>query len=260
MLLDLDPLLFQLGPFAVRWYGLMVAVSILIGLQLLVIHGRRRGLGEEYMYGAAMAAIVGGVVGARVLYVATNLPIYLKEPLEIFRVWRGGLSWHGALLGGALLATVVVRRHRASFGVLADLAVPGLCIGYILVRIANIFNQEVLGRMSDFGFGRHPAQLYGSAIGLALLLLNIYLARKPRPPGWLFWAFIFYYSLLRGVIEETFRDNPLYAWGYVNEALGVGFFTLTHLITPPLMLLAWLLMRRAAESNTGSATDGASGA
>jgi phosphatidylglycerol---prolipoprotein diacylglyceryl transferase len=115
-----------------------------------------------------------------------------------------------------------------------DLAVPGLAIGYMLVRIANIFNQEILGRPAAlFFFEQHPTQIYGSLIGLVSLLIHNYLARTfPAKPGVLFWLFIFYYSLLRGIIEETFRANPLYLWGYTNELWGVGFFTMTHLVTP----------------------------
>ncbi len=251
MLVDVDPYIFRIGALGVRWYGLMVAASIMAGLYIMVTHGRRRGLDEDYMYTAALSAVIGGVIGARALYVLTNLPAYSASPIDMFRVWHGGLSWHGALLGGIIGGYLVARRAGGSFGILADLAVPGLSIGYILVRLANIVNKEVLGRAAEIISTRHPTQLYGSAIGVVLLLLNIHLARTKRPPGWLFWAFIFYYSLLRGVVEETFRANPLYIVGYVNETWGIGLFTLTHIITPPLMLLAWWLMRRVYLVHTG---------
>ena len=70
------------------------------------------------------------------------------------------------------------------------------------------------------------------------------LARRRPPAGYLFWSFVFWYQLIRGFVEETFRANPLYAWGYVNEVWGVGFFTLTHLITPAILVLAWWMRRR----------------
>lgn len=247
MLLDLDPFVFHVGPFGVRWYGLMVVISILTGLYVMLKYARRRGFDEDYIYSVAIAAILGGVVGARLIFVLTNLPVYLADPLAALRIWEGGLAWHGALLGGLLAAYPIAGRNLYA---LADLAVPGLATGYVLVRIANIFNREILGRTAELlPFDRHPTQLYGSAIGLTLLLLNIYLARTPRPPGWLFWAFIFNYSILRGAIEETFRDNPIYLEVFISDALGMGFFTLTQLITPPLLLAAWLLMRRAYRVN-----------
>lgn len=242
MLLDVDPFIFRIGAFGVRWYGLMVVVSIMTGLYYMLKHARRLGFDEDHVYSVAVWAVVGGVIGARLIFVLTNLPTYMADPAAIFRVWEGGLAWHGALLGGLVAAYPVAGRNLY---VLADLAVPGLSVGYILVRIANIFNQEVLGRTTELFFVRHPAQIYGSLIGLFLLILNLRLAKVPRPPGWLFWAFIFYYSILRGAVEETFRDNPLYLEVYVNEALGVGFFTLTQLVTPALIVLAWLMMRRS---------------
>src|SRR5690606_2196970 len=108
----------------------------------------------------------------------------------------------------------------------------------------NLINGEVIGRTTEIGLERHPAQLYASFLGLVLLIIHNYLARKRPPEGYLTWSFILYYSLLRGIIEETVRENPLYALHYVNETWGIGFFTLTHLITVPLVLLAWWQRRR----------------
>ena len=114
------------------------------------------------------------------------------------------------------------------------------------MRIANIFNQEVLGRPAlALGLERHPAQIYGSLIGLILLISHNILARRNPPRGVLFWSFAFWYSVLRAVFEETTRANPLYWPVYVNEAYGLGFFTLTHLVTPPILLFTWYMLRRA---------------
>ncbi|HEX6972284.1 MAG TPA: prolipoprotein diacylglyceryl transferase family protein, partial [Limnochordia bacterium] len=113
------------------------------------------------------------------------------------------------------------------------------------------------GRHTALLFDRHPAQLYGSAIGLVLWAIHTRLSRRHPPAGYLFWSFVLYYSVLRGVIEETFRANPLYAWGYVNETWGIGLFTLTQLVTPPLVLLAWWLRRltvREAKGERGRAS------
>lgn len=91
----------------------------------------------------------------------------------------------------------------------------------------------------------HPTQIYGSLIGVILLIINAVLARRQPPPGYLFWSFVLYYSILRGCLEETFRDNPLYAGGWVIERLGAGFFTLTHLFTPLFIALAWWMRKRS---------------
>ncbi len=241
--------MFTIGPVAIRWYGLMMALSMAIGVFFIVKNGKKLGMDEEHLYNVSILSILGGIVGSRLIYVLTNLSFYMDKPGEIIRIDHGGLSWHGALLGGLAVGWWYAERFGLNLNLLADLAVPGLASGYMLVRIANIFNQEVLGRTSEL-FGRHPAQLYGSFIGLVLLVLHNYLARNkwnPEKAGYLFWSFFFYYSILRGFIEETFRANPLYAWGYVNLKWGAGFFTLTHLVTPALLLFSYYMMRRAAD-------------
>lgn len=247
---NISPVIFTLGPLVFRWYGLMMVLSFILGGYYLIKNGMCKGMDEEKLLGLLIVVIVGGVLGARALYVLTNLPAFIGAPLEALRIDRGGLSFHGGLLGGLLGAWLVTRQTGMNLRLLMDLAVPGLAIGYMLVRIANIFNQEILGRPAElFFFEQHPTQIYGSLIGLVSLLIHNYLARNlPARPGVLFWLFIFYYSLLRGVIEETFRANPLYLWGYVNELWGVGFFTMTHLATPFILLLAWWMIQRCQQN------------
>lgn len=245
MLLDLDPVMFSLGPLTVRWYGFFMAVSMAIGIYYLVKNGVRQGMPEDALYNVALLGIVGGVIGARVIYVATNWSDYAGNLVEIIRVDHGGLSFHGAVGGGMLAFWYYARRAGLSLPALFDLAVPGVCVGIMLVRIGNLFNGEVLGHVAQaLPFDRHPAQIYGSLVGLVTLLIHNALARRRPPAGYLFWSFVFWYQLIRGFVEETFRANPLYAWGYVNEVWGVGFFTLTHLITPAILVLAWWMRRR----------------
>jgi phosphatidylglycerol:prolipoprotein diacylglycerol transferase len=97
--------------------------------------------------------------------------------------------------------------------------------------------------MTDFTFGRWPAQLIGSAIGLILLIRYFYVEAKRPPLGYQFWSFIFYHQLLRGVVEESVRDNTLFLIHYVVPHWGLGFFTMTQWVTPPILLLCYLLMR-----------------
>lgn len=251
MLLDLDPYVIQFGNFGIRWYGFFMALSMGIGFYYFLKNGRKLGYDEEFLYNAGIVTLFGGIVGARIIYVLTNLGDFAGQPLEVFRIDHGGLSWHGGLGGGILGGTLYARRKGVrDWFPLADLTVPGLAVGYILVRLGNIFNQELLGRTGDLlPFDRHPAQLYGSAIGVAMLLLHNWLARrKPRPaPGYLFWAFFFNYSWLRGLVEETVRTNPLYIIKYINSDYGLGFTTMTQLFTPLFLLLSWLMMRYATQ-------------
>lgn len=242
---NISPIIFRIGPLAVRWYGLMMGISFALGSYFFIKNGIKKGYSEDSLFIIIVAAIITGIAGARAIYVLTNLSDFIS-PVEMLRIDRGGLSFHGGLLGGLLSAWFLSRIHKVNLGDMLDLAVPGISVGYMLVRIANIFNQEILGRTTlFFPFAQHPTQIYGSLIGLISLLIHNILARnRENKPGALFWLFVFYYSLLRGLIEETFRANPLFLLGYINDFLGVGFFTLTHLITPPLALMAWWIYKR----------------
>ncbi|MDZ4132751.1 MAG: prolipoprotein diacylglyceryl transferase [Dethiobacteria bacterium] len=247
---NINPIIFELGPLAVRWYGLMFAVSVLIGFYYMRKNGADKGFDEDFIFSLFIFLLLAIIIGARAVYVATNWAYFVERPELIIRTDRGGLAFHGGLIGGIIVSWLYCRFKNKNWRALADLAVPGIAAGIILVRIANIFNQEILGREATlFAFDRHPAQVYGSLIGLLLILLHNYLARrKDLKPGFLFWSFVLGYSLLRGFFEEIFRDNPLAAWGYINEAWGAGFFTTVQLFTPFIIILSLYMLWKIRKS------------
>mgnify|MGYP000142369962 CR=1 FL=1 len=245
MYLNLDPVAFSIGPISVRWYGIFMAVSILLGMIYLINEGKNRGVDEDDLYNVVLLVVICGVIGARLMFVLTNYPgWFIHDPLQVLKIYEGGLAWHGGLLGGVLAGWWYTKRKDLNLFMLADLAVPGLCIGYILVRIGNIFNGEVLGRTTAFSFGRWPAQLMASAIGAILLIRYFYIQKKNPHNGYQFWSFLFYHQLLRGIIEESVRENPLYIVKYISDTWGVGFLTLTQWATVPLLIMFYYFMMR----------------
>lgn len=246
MFLNLNPVAFRIGPISVRWYGIFMAISILLGMIYFFREGKKRGVDEDDLYNAVLLVVIFGVIGARLMFVLTNYPAwFINDPLQVLKIYEGGLAWHGGLLGGFLAGWWYTRRKNLNLFMLADMVVPGLSIGYILVRIGNIFNGEVLGRMTAFSFGRWPAQLVGSAIGLILLIRYFYVQKKNPPNGYQFWSFLFYHQLLRGVFEESVRENPLFIIKYVSETWGIGLLTLTQWATVPLLILFYYFMVRS---------------
>lgn len=240
----IDPYLFRLGPLGIRWYGFFMALSMAVAIVLFVRQGRRRGISEDFLVNVGLVGIVGGVVGARLIYVLTNLPYFLQFPAEIPRVDHGGLSIHGALLGGVVAIWWYASRKKVPLQPLLDWAVPGVAIGIALVRIGNIFNREILGHPAAIlGGARHPTQLYGSAIGLVVLILFLIQSRRETRDGFRFWSFFLTYSILRGAVEETFRDNPLYVVHYVDFHYGIGFMTMTQWATIALIPIAAYMVR-----------------
>ena len=224
----------------------MMAITFLFSTYFILRNGKERGISEDQLLNALIAVVIGLILGARLLYVIVNYSYYIQHPAQIIRIDQGGLAFHGGLIGGLGTFAFLHRRLKIPFREGIDLAVPGISIGIMLVRIANIFNQEILGRTTTFfPFPRHPAQIYGSLIGLVLLLIFFHLKKqKPYYPGIYFWSFVLYYSILRGFVEETFRQMPLILWGYINPVYGFGFFTAVQVFTPPLIALSWYMLRK----------------
>jgi phosphatidylglycerol:prolipoprotein diacylglycerol transferase len=250
LLPGLSPYAFSLGPVHVHWYSIFMVVSIALGLGYLLREGGRRGYPPEELSDVALWGIVGGVIGARLAFVIFNVPQWFwTDPAQILRIWDGGLSWHGAVGGGAIGAWLRLRRRPLlPLEELLDLAVPGIAVGVVLVRVGNIFNHEVLGRHTAFfPGGRWPAQPIGSAIGLVLLLRYFLRRRRGEDPiGVPFWSFVFWYSLLRGVFEESVRQNPFLLVHVDIPRIGVGFLTVLQVFTPLLLAGSAYLWRRAA--------------
>ena len=245
---QLSPYAFFIGPYGVHWYSLFMALSMVIGVWYLVRAGSAAGVNPDTLYDLAFWVIISGIVGARLVFVATSDPSWFwTDPIQVLRVWTGGLAIHGAVGGGLLAAWIYLRRHpEISYGKVLDWMVPGVAAGIFLVRIGNIFNHEILGRTTELGFGRWPTQPMEMVIGLVLILRYFRLERRNPPPGVQFWSAIFYYQVMRGFGSETFKADPLYIIHYVNPVLGIGFTTLTQLFTPAILAVAGYFWWRAA--------------
>ncbi|MHB9059758.1 MAG: prolipoprotein diacylglyceryl transferase [Bacillota bacterium] len=240
----MNPIMFQIGPIAVRWYGVLMAASVGIGTWLAFRQSQRAGVSEDDVLTVVPLAVILGLIGARVGYVITNWGYYATDPREIIATWHGGLSFHGAIAGGIVAILLYGHFRKIGFYKFADMFVPGVAVGIILVRIANLINGESMGRTFGSLMTAHPTQIYGSLIGVVLLIIALRQQSRPHLPGYIFWSFVLWYSVLRAGIEETFRDNPLYFWGYVNPTLGIGLFTLTQIVSVPLIILAAYMVLR----------------
>ncbi|MEN3186496.1 MAG: prolipoprotein diacylglyceryl transferase [Atribacterota bacterium] len=242
----LHPVIFTIGPLEVRFYGVCMAVSIILGGMYLLRQGKRRGFAEERLLTMVFLVVIFGLLGARLLFVAANFPSWFwNKPLQILKVYEGGLAWHGGLLGGVLAAFWYLRfRARYDFHAVADLTVPGIVLGYTLIRLANILNVENIGRMTNFSFGRWPVQWIAALFSALLLIRHFALEKKELPDGYRFWSFVFYHQIFRATVEETLREMPLVVAVYENPVLGMGFFTMVQVTTLPILLLVgWILWK-----------------
>jgi phosphatidylglycerol:prolipoprotein diacylglycerol transferase len=225
------PLVFQLGPFALRWYGLLIAVAVLAGLALATRLGRRRGIDPALITDLLPLLVLGAVVGARIYYVTLEWRQFRGNWLDALAIWRGGIAIHGALLGGSLALILFCRWRRQAFWPLLDVLVPAVALGQAIGRWGNFFNSEAFGLPTDLPWkltiplanrpapfldqsSFHPTFLYESLWNLgvcALLLLLFRQSSRGRiqlPAGALSCIYLMAYSSGRVWIEGL-RLDPL---------------------------------------------------
>ena len=253
---EIDPVAFAVGPLAVRWYALAYIAGLLLGWRYARLLAARRGAApapakiDDLLFWIAIGVIAGGRVGSVLFY---GFDGFLADPLRLFRVWEGGMSFHGGLLGVAAALAWFARRERLSPLAVADLVAPAAPIGLFFGRIANFVNGELFGRASDVAWAmrfpvggpaaRHPSQLYEAALeGLALFVFLAWLARARgglARRGLLTGAFLAGYAVLRGA-AEFFREPDAHI-GFL-----AGGATMGQLLCLPMLAAgAWLVVRAA---------------
>jgi phosphatidylglycerol:prolipoprotein diacylglycerol transferase len=250
-----DPVALQIGPLAIRWYGLMYLVGFVGGWYLARRRAQRpdspvtRAQVDDLVFYVALGVIVGGRIGYMLFYGYDQI---LDNPLAFFRIWEGGMSFHGGLLGVTLALWLYARRMGCSLLALTDFSAPMVPIGLGAGRIGNFINGELWGKPTDVpwafiveGEGRHPSQLYEAFLeGLVLFVLLWTFSAKPRPRMAVTGLFLIAYGAFRMAVE--FVRVPDAHIGY----LAFGWLTMGHLLTLPMVIggiwLMALAYRRAA--------------
>ncbi len=246
---------FQIGPLTLRWYGILMATAMGLGLWLAHRDARRRGIDPENLLKAAELALLGGLVGARLYYVAFNLDYYTQFPGKILAVWEGGLAIHGGVLGGILVGGAYAWRRRLPLLTYLDIAAPSLALGQAIGRWGNFFNEEAFGTPTDLPWKLfispphrpleyaqfeyfHPTFLYESlwdAIVFALLVW-IFRDRLARAPGALFLTYLGLYSLGR-FFTEGLRTDALMLGSSIRVAQLVSILgVVLAVVVVPLLL------------------------
>ncbi len=248
----IDPVAFKVGPVAVHWYGLSYIVGIALGWGLLHDRAARsdgrwtRDQVADLVFYAALGGVLGGRLGYILFY---NFESYLANPLGIFKVWQGGMSFHGGALGMSLALAWYARAGKRPFLELADFLVAVIPIGLGLGRLANFVNQELWGAPTTVPWGvvftnpaaggvaRHPSQIYEALLeGLLLFAILNLVARRPRPTGLLLGLFLMFYGLFRFAVE--FVREPDAHIGY----LAFDWFTMGQLLSLPMVIIGLVLV------------------
>ena len=251
----IDPVLIAIGPFAIRWYALAYIAGIVLGWRLVRRLVQRPGwaLTPEAIDDLVFYVTLGVILGGRIGYVLFYQPgHYLTQPLDMLAVWRGGMSFHGGLIGVLVATFLFARRRGFAFFELTDALAVATPIGLFLGRIANFINAELWGRATDLPWGvvfptagpapRHPSQLYEAGLeGLLLFAVMLWFARRPYGPqirGRLSGVFLIGYALAR-IAAEFFRE-PDVQIGYLS-----GGITMGQLLSLPMLAFGIFLVMRA---------------
>lgn len=214
--MNIDPIALQIGPLTIRWYGVIMAIAVLVGVVLASREARRQGLDPERILDLALIAAPLSWLGARIYYVIFNWDYYSANPAEIPKIWHGGLAIHGGILTAILIGLWFSRHYRINFWQLADICAPSLILGQAIGRWGNFFNQEAYGYETDLpwamyidGAYRHPTFLYESLWNLGVFFLLLWLRRRPAiRRGEVFLVYLMAYSVGRFIVE-SFRTDSL---------------------------------------------------
>lgn len=242
---QIDPVALALGPLKIHWYGLMYLVGI-GGAWLLASRRLNRFDAtwskdklSDLVFWVAMGVILGGRLGYVLFY---DLPAYIAEPAKILRIWEGGMSFHGGLIGVMLATLWFGKRNGKSFFELMDFIAPLVPIGLGAGRIGNFINAELWGKATDVSWAmifptdpqqlpRHPSQLYQFALeGVALFVILWFYSRKPRPTMAVSGMFAACYGVFRFIVE--FVRVPDAQLGY----LAWGWLTMGQILCLPMIL------------------------
>lgn len=243
---NIDPVAIHLGPIKVHWYGLMYLVGFAAAWWLGRLRARQPGslwtaeqVGDMVFYGA-LGAVLGGRIGYILFY---DLPVYVHEPLKMLKIWEGGMSFHGGMIGVLVAMWLLGRNTHKSFFQVTDFLAPLVPIGLGAGRIGNFINGELWGKVSDVPWAmvfpnpqagelaRHPSQLYQAFLeGAALFLILWFFSRKPRPAMTVSGMFLAFYGLFRFIVE--FVREPDAQLGY----LAFGWLTMGQVLSTPMIL------------------------
>jgi phosphatidylglycerol---prolipoprotein diacylglyceryl transferase len=255
--LGVGPVALDLGFFQIRWYSLGYLAGILLGYWLLLKLLARPGapMSREHADDMILYATLGIIVGGRLGYIFFYQPSILQNPVDIFKLWEGGMSLHGGTLGTIFAIWLLARKYKLSFLRVCDYIACVIPFGLFLVRLANFVNDELWGRVTDVPWAivfpnggpepRHPSQLYEAALEgllMAAIMWPLFFKTDARyKPGFLFGTAALIYGLSRFAVEFVREPDQQLQWLVEASGLSMGQW-----LTIPMILIGLFLIATAA--------------
>lgn len=251
---SIDPILISLGFLDIRWYSLSYIFTFIFG-SILIKKLNKKSLNDlsdiqidKFFVWAVLGVIIGGRVGYVLFY---QLQLFFQDPLYIFQIWKGGMSFHGGLIGMILAIYLFAKQNNLSFFYLSDLVSIVAPIGLFLGRISNFINTELYGRVTDFPFAfiyplidnnpRHPSQLYEAFFEGVVLFIILYLIfiknSKKYSAGIISAYFLILYSIFRFLIEFLREPDS-------HLGLFLNYFSMGQILCIPILFAGILILFR----------------
>ncbi len=266
----IDPIIFSIGPVALRWYGMMYLVGF-IGAMFIANKAADKSQGvwtREQVSDLLFYGFLGVVLGGRIGYVLFyQWKYFLSDPLYLFQIWEGGMSFHGGLLGVTTAVYLFARKTQKSFLSVGDFVVPLVPIGLGMGRLGNFINAELWGRQTDVPWAmvfptdslqlpRHPSQLYEFFLeGVVLFIIMYFVTRKPRSLGLASGVFLIGYGVFRSIVE-FYREPDAHLGLYFSFISKGQILSIPMILAGMLIIyLGYLIQAKTAISNTKATKD-----
>ena len=241
----MSPVIFEIGPFALRWYGLMYVTAVLVGAWLVSKEAERKGMPitPDEVMNFGLLVMFAGILGGRIYYVLFNWEFYRGAQWEVFAIWRGGLAIHGGLIGGALAGYLYIKKRPVSTWEFADAVAPAIILGQVFGRFGNFMNGDAHGVPTTMPWGvefpmtsiagrefpgqaTHPVMIYELLLNLAWFFILRRLRLTNHKPGFIFCLYFVLYSLGRAAVS-----------GFRADSLWFGPFRAAHLASALLIVV-----------------------
>ena len=251
----------EAGSFVFTWHGFFAFIGVVVAVTLVGRWAPRVGIASDVVYATAIWAIIGGIVGARLVHVIDRWDFYGDNPIEIISTWRGGIALFGSILGGLLAGSVYARLQGYPIGRLADLTAPALVIAQTIGRIGDIINGEHVSKATDFSWGfvythpgslsnhvhglvpSHPVIMYEMIWNMVVLAVVWWLWGRIKPDGMIFALYLSLYSFGRFFISFLREDKTWFAG--LQEAHIIAIIIVA--VTVPLLAYRGRFVQKGAE-------------